>query len=279
MSKLKKALEKAKEERQDDVSSLDSTAESAFQEDAVSGLQAQHGDEVRVTYTKTRVINIDHQVLKQNKVISLFHEEKMTDQLKILRTQLLDRLEQIGGNSLLVTSANPGEGKTFTAVNLAISIAQELNRTVLLVDADLRPHTTHHKDFARDFLGAKVSQGLADCLLGREELPELLFNPGIGKLTILPSGRPLKNSAELLGSSRMEAMASEIKARYSGDRIIIFDSPSILTCSDPMVLSRYAVGILLVVEAEKTSADDLKRAMELLKDRPVLGTLLNKARL
>ena len=278
MSKLKKALEKAKEERQGDVSIFDNIAESVFKENAVSGVQAQQEGEVRVTYTKTRIINVDHRILKQNKVISLFHEEKMTDQLKILRTQLLDRLEQIGGNSLLVTSANPGEGKTFTAVNLAISIAQELDRTVLLVDADLRPHSAHHKDFARDFLGANVSRGLADCLLSGAEIPELLFNPGIGKLTILPSGRPLTNSAELLGSSRMEAMASEIKARYSGDRIIIFDSPAILTCSDPMVLSRYADGILLVVEAEKTSADDLKRAMDLLKDRPVLGTLLNKAK-
>ena len=76
----------------------------------------------------------------------------------------------------------------------------------------------------------------------------------------------------------MEALATELKSRYSGDRIIIFDSPSLLTCSDPMVLSRFVDGILLVVESEKTSTDDLKRAMELLKDKPVLGTLLNKAK-
>ncbi|SPD73189.1 putative exopolysaccharide/PEPCTERM locus tyrosine autokinase [uncultured Desulfobacterium sp.] len=276
MSKLKKALEKAKEERQDDTGISDQASDSAFDDDPI--IRPQKQGEVRVTYTKTRVINIDPRVLKQNKVISLFHEEKMTDQLKILRAQVLNMLEQIGGNSLLVSSANPGEGKTFTAINLAISIAQELSRTVLLVDADLRPHTSQHKDFARDFLGANVSKGLADCLISGADIAELLFNPGIEKLTVLPSGRPLANSAEILGSSRMGVIADEIKARYSGDRIIIFDSPAVLTCSDPMVLSKYADGILLVVEAEKTSAEDLKRVMELLKDRPVLGTLLNKVK-
>ena len=105
-----------------------------------------------------------------------------------------------------------------------------------------------------------------------------MFNPGIDKLTILPAGKPLPNSAEHLGSARMELLAEELKSRYSGDRIVIIDSPSLLTCSDSMVLSRYVAGILLVVEAEKTSADDLKRAMELLEGKPVLGTLLNKAK-
>ena len=211
-------------------------------------------------------------------MISLFHEDKMTDQLKILRTQILSKLEEIGKNSLLVTSANPGEGKTFTSINLAISIAQELSRTVLLVDADLRPPTDEHHNLSSDFLGVNVGQGLSDYLLRQAEIQDLMFNPGIDKLTILSAGKPLPNSAEHLGSSRMEALAEELKNRYSGDRIVIVDSPSLLTCSDSMVLSRYVAGILLVVEAEKTSKDDLKRAMELLKDKPVLGTLLNKAK-
>jgi protein-tyrosine kinase len=277
MSKIKKALEKAKVARESDG---DSSVQKSEISPSASSPQTEmrHDGEVQVTYTKTKVINIERQLLKNNKVISLFHEDRMTDRLKILRTQILNRLKEIGGNSLLVTSAVPGEGKTFTAINLGISIAQELNRTVLLVDADLRPPTEHHRNFSSDFLGVNIGHGLSDYLLRQAEIPDLLFNPGIEKLSILPAGKPVPNSAELLGSERMESLVEELKSRYRGDRIAIFDSPSLLTCPDPMVLSRFVSGILLVVESEKTSADDIKRAMELLKDKPVLGTLLNKAR-
>jgi len=177
----------------------------------------------------------------------------------------------------LITSANPGEGKTFTAINLGICLAQELNRTVLLVDADLRNPTTRHYDFANDFFSIKAGRGLADYLLGQAEVPDILLNPGIQKLTILPAGRQLPNSAELLGSARMAGLVDEMKKRYPDDRIIIFDTPSLL-CGDPMVLSRYIDAVLLVVEQEKTTARDLHRATELLKNRKILGTILNKSK-
>ena len=296
MSKIKKALEKAKEAREGgsqepevSASTTDEKVKKAMEKAAQppeapapepqpEKSTAPDDGEVQVTYTQTRVIPIDPQVLKKNKVISLFHEDRMTDQLKILRTQILAKLKEMGKNALLVTSANPGEGKTFASINLAISIAQELSRTVLLVDADLRPPSETHHNLSMDFFGVNVGQGLSDYLLRQAEIQDLMFNPGIDKLTILPAGRPLPNSAEHLGSARMATLAEELKNRYSGDRIVIIDSPSLLTCSDPMVLSRFVGGILLVVESEKTAADDLKRAMELLRDKPVLGTLLNKAK-
>ena len=275
MSKIKKAMEKAEEARTD---ATGQQPEAPAHEPQPKKVTAPDDGEVHVTYTQTRVIPIDPQILKKNKVISLFHEDRMTDQLKILRTHILARLREMGGNSLLVTSANPGEGKTFTSINLAISIAQELSRTVLLVDADLRPPSETHHNLSSDFFGVNVGQGLSDYLLRQAEIQDLMFNPGIEKLTILPAGRPLPNSAEHLGSARMATLAEELKTRYNDDRIVIIDSPSLLTCSDPMVLSRFVGGILLVVESEKTPADDLKRAMERLKDKPVLGTLLNKAK-
>lgn len=279
MSKLKKALEKAKKDRGRDTDTF-------FQEDKAQRpalrLKAKkrkvERGEVQVTYFKTKVLHIDPRILKRNKVISPFQDNKMADQVKILRTQVLNRLKEIGGNSLLVTSPNPREGKTMTTINLGVSIAQELDRTVLIVDADLRRHSRQHYDFAGNFFGVNVNQGLSDYLLGQVELPDLLLNPGIQKLTMLPGGNSLPNSAELLGSARMESLIIEMKNRYSGDRIIIFDSPSVLICTDPLVLSRFIDGILLVVEAEKTSKSDLRRVMELLRHRPVIGILLNKAR-
>jgi len=279
MSKLKKALQKAKESR-------DLEGQHLYKENGKTKLSGyakvtkdiECRSELDIRYSETKIKKIDDSVLKEGKVISLFHEIEKIDQIKSLRTQILNHLNEVGGNSILVTSANPCEGKTFTSINLGVSIAQELDRTVLIVDADLRKHIKNHKDFASDFFGTAMTEGLSNYLLGQAEIPELLLNPGIERLVLLPAGRPLPNSAELLGSPRMVMLVNDIKSRYSDDRIIIFDSSSILSSADPLVLTRYVDGVLLIVEEEKTTADDLKKTMELLKDKRVLGTVLNKSK-
>ncbi|MEW6265600.1 MAG: polysaccharide biosynthesis tyrosine autokinase [Thermodesulfobacteriota bacterium] len=219
----------------------------------------------------TRLIECEPLVLRRNKVISICHENKTADQIKILRAQVLEKLKDLTGNSLLITSPNPGAGKTFTSINLAISVAQEINRTTLLVDADLRKPSIHK------YFGFQVEKGLAEYLLGQAEMADLLVNPGIPKLTILPGGAPIINSSELLGAPRMETLVKEMKNRYS-DRLLIFDTSSLLTSADPLVFSRFIDGVLLVVEAERTSNKQLKRAMELLRERPVIGAVYNKVR-
>jgi len=234
--------------------------------------------EVNIDYTRTKILDLDPRKLKKNKIFSHIKEDRMTDQISILRTQLLYKLEEIGGNSLMVTSAHPGEGKTFTSINLGISIAQELNRTVLLVDCDMRIPEKGHYDFASDFFGVKVRHGLSDYLLDRVGLEDILLNPGIDRLTLLPGGNPLVNSAELLASVKMQMLVREMKIRYGKERIVIFDSPSILRISDPLVFSQFVDGILLVVEAKKSTKEDVEKVMELLKNRLILGTILNKLR-
>jgi len=279
MSKLKKALEKAKETRETDSQTL--VQENKSFKPALRGPAEKNGigrSDVHVNYSETRIQKVDPIFLKKSRVISFFHEKGKPDQIKSMRTQILSKLKEIGGNSLLVTSANPREGKTFASINLGVSISQELDRTVLLVDADLTDPLKKHYDFARDFFGVDINKGLADYLLNEAEIPDILLNPGVPKLTILPAGKKLLNSAELLGSPRMESLVNEIKSRYSSDRIVIFDSPSLLTVADPLVLSSYVDGILLIVEEGKTSEDDLKQTMELLNNKPLLGTVLNKSR-
>ena len=263
MSKLKKAMEKAKAQRREYGSE-------PFEEGTEKSLRESDG-EVNPTYYITRTISVKPDILRRNKVISLFHEESVTDQIKILRTQILGTMERTGGNSLLITSARPGEGKTLTAINLAISISYEVDHTVLLVDANLRSPSVH------TYLGLNMEKGLSDFLLQKADIPDLLINPGIDKLVILPGGKALPNSSELLGGPRMEALVAEIKKRYP-DRFIIFDSSSLLESADPLVCADFADGILLVAEAEKTPVDDVKKAMELLNDKKLIGTLLNKAR-
>lgn len=280
MSRLKKALEKAKEIRELDGDTLVKVNKKAkLPTYKVVKAETECRSEIDVCYSETKVKKIDSRILKKGKVISLFHEIEKIDQIKTLRTQVINHLREVGGNSILVTSANPYEGKTFTAINLGVSIAQELDRTVLIVDADMRKHTKHHQDFATDFFGTDMAEGLSNYLLGQAEIPEVLMNPGIDRLVLLPAGRPLPNSAELLGSPRMVMLVNDIKSRYADDRIIIFDSCSLLGCADPLVLTRYVDGILFVAEAEKTSAEDINKSMELLKGKPVFGTVFNKMKL
>jgi protein-tyrosine kinase len=277
MSKLKKALEKAKESREREQQPLKDKPIYPQAKERGSDYQRECRPEINIKYSETKIKKIDDRLLKKGKVISLFHDLDKVDQIKTLRTQILHKLKEIGGNSLLITSANPYEGKTFTAINLGVSIAQELDRTVLIIDCDLKNHSNHHKIFGKDFFGTVMDQGLSNYLLEQAELHELLINPGIERLVLLPAGRSLPNSSEMLGSPKMEILVNEIKCRYPEDRIIIFDSSSLLTSADPLVLTRFVDGILLVVEEEKTTEEDLRKVMELLKDKPLIGTVMNKS--
>ena len=216
-------------------------------------------------------MDIDPCVFKKNKIVSFFHEDALADQIKILRTQVLDRMKAINGNCLLVTSANSFEGKTLIALNLAVSISQEPNRSVLFVETDMRTSSLHR------YLGMDLKKGLADYLIQEAEIPDVLLNPGIERLVILPGGRFLQTSAELLGSQRMELLVKEMKERYP-ERFIIFDGSSLMSYADSLMFSRFIDGILLVVEAEKTPRKDIKRCFELLKDKPLIGTVLNKVK-
>ena len=235
-------------------------------------------DNVQVMYSRTKVQANDPQRLIENKVLSLFENFETSNQFKLLRTQVLRKLKEIGGNSILVTSANPYEGKTFTSINLGVSIAKEFNRTVLIIDADIRRPTRQHTDFSTSFFSLKVEKGLTDYLAGNANIEEILINPGIDKLTLIPGGVPVDNSPEYLNSSRMKEMMQEIKNRYPADRLVIVDGPAILHFPDAMILSHYIDGVLPVVEAEKTSAEDLKKMMKNLSEFNILGVVLNKKR-
>jgi len=278
VSKLKKALNRAKDDRRDNIPVISEVEDKSLQPKREIVVPQKLAEEIRFSYSTTKVIDIDPFDLRQNKIISHIKEDKISDQISVLKTQLLTKLENIDGNTLMVTSALPGEGKTFMSINLGVSIAQELNRSVLLVDCDLRHQEKTHVDFSADFLGIKIQKGLSDILLGQAQLEDVLINPSIDRLTILPAGKPIMNSSELIASTRMEMLVAEVKRRYGKNRIVIFDSPSILKISDPLIFSRFVDGVLLVVEANKSSAADIKKAMGLLKDRVILGMVLNKVR-
>jgi len=279
MSKLKKALAKAGESRGFENhkvirGSLKPAAPASLKTDDVEKQKSK----LDISYSKTKVQKVENNVLKRGKVISHFYDTDQIDQIKTLRTQILNSLDKIHGNSFLVTSANPYEGKTFTSINLGVSIAQEMQRTVLIVDCDLKTHTKKHKQFAQDFFGLEITKGLSDYLLGNAEITDILLNPGIERLVIVPAGTTLANSAELLSSPKMALLVDDFKNRYPSDRIIIYDCSALLAHTDSLVMTKYVDGILLVVEEKRTTTDQIKKVMELLKDQPVIGSIINKIR-
>ncbi len=174
------------------------------------------------------------------------------------------------GNLIMVTSSLPGEGKSFSSVNLAMSIAMEMDHTVLLVDADVA------KPSVPGLLGLKADKGLMDLLLDESlQLSDVLIKTNVEKLTLLPAGRGHRYSTELLASVAMRRLIEEMGQRYS-DRIIIFDSPPLLATSESRVLASYMGQIVVVVEAQKTTHEALREALKHLEHCDIVGMLLNK---
>jgi receptor protein-tyrosine kinase len=174
------------------------------------------------------------------------------------------------GNLIMVTSSLPGEGKSFCAINLAISMAMEMDRTVLLIDADVA------KPRVPEYLGIHADKGLLDVLQDKDlKLSDVLIKTDIAKLSVLPAGRTYKRATELLASAAMTRLVEDIGNRYP-DRIILFDSPPLLATSEASVLATHMGQIVMVVEAEKTSQDAVREALSHIESCEVVGMLLNK---
>lgn len=170
-------------------------------------------------------------------------------------------------NVVLISSAHHGEGKSLVVVNLAISLAQEFDHTVLIVDADLRLPSCHR------YLEVTPEQGLADCLLDGVDLSKVLINTGIGNLVLLPAGKAVKNPLELFSSNAMRRLIAEIKERYR-DRIILIDTPPVLLFAETRSLADLADGAVLVVREGKTSLEDVQECLALLNNK-VMGLVYN----
>jgi capsular exopolysaccharide synthesis family protein len=237
---------------------------------AKSAQTAKHGP-ASIVYTRTRSVDVPLDRLRGQRVLSAFEEGPFTDAYKLLRTQVMHRMREQGWNVLAVTSPGEGEGKTLTAVNLAISLAMEVTQTVLLVDSDLR-HPRIHEIF-----GIEEGNGLADYLLDDARVEDLLVHPGIGRFVLFPGGRSISHSAEALSSPKMVALVDELRYRYPL-RFVLFDLPPVLSTADALAFSPYVDAALLVVEEGRTKVEEVERALQLLQPAtPVIGTVLNKA--
>ncbi|MBI4847312.1 MAG: polysaccharide biosynthesis tyrosine autokinase [Nitrospirae bacterium] len=173
-------------------------------------------------------------------------------------------------NTIMVTSAVEGEGKSLTAVNLAISLAQEIDHTILLIDADIR------KPRAHEYLGIDYKYGLSEFLTQDLDLSEVLIKTDIGNLLFLPAGHSVENPAELLASDKMKALIREVKHRYM-DRYVIIDTPPVLPFADTIAVGSLVDGVIFVVKEGRVTKKLLEDAMNMMKDLRILGTVFNQA--
>jgi exopolysaccharide/PEP-CTERM locus tyrosine autokinase len=203
---------------------------------------------------------------------------RIADEFRIIKRPLIANVsgkKQVPikhANLIMVTSSVAGEGKTFSAVNLAISVAMELDRTVLLVDADVaRPSLP-------SLLGMPPTKGLLDVLEGNEvTLGDVLLATNIENLSILPSGTPHARATELLASEAMAKLLEDLSSRHA-DRVVIFDSPPLLVTTEARVLANQMGQIIFVVQAESTLQSDVKRALAAIESCPIKLMVLNQAR-
>lgn len=223
-----------------------------------------------IRYTQTPVSQHDPRLLERNRVLVAQQDRKILYAYKLLRTQVLQKMLANGWNTLAVISGNEGEGTTLTAVNLAISIALDPRYTALLIDMNLRNPSVHR------MLGFEPGAGVSDVIRGAAQVSDILVNPGIEGLLVMPGRERVANSSELLTLDRARQIMDEVKSRYQS-RIVVVDLPPLLTADDAVAFAPlFDAGLLVVGEGIATLAD-LSRMAELLAGKPVLGTVLNGA--
>ena len=226
---------------------------------------------------EARVVELDLAQLAAKGIVTPDSpRSQLADEFRVIKRPLLSNAQGKGaapvqnGNLIMVTSSVPGEGKTFSAINLAMSIAMELDNTVLLIDADVsRPSVLN-------VLGLPAAKGLMDVLLDDDlDLSDVMLKTNIEKFTIVPVGSAARRATELLASEAMNRLLAEMATRYS-DRIIIFDSPPLLVTTEAPVLATHMGQIVMVVEAGATAQGVVKQALVSIEDCPVVMMMLNK---
>lgn len=232
----------------------------------------------RANPVRSKVVELDLEALASAGFVTPnAPRSRVADEFRILKRPLIANASATGaaalpkGNLIMVTSAVPGEGKTFCSINLAMSVALEFDRSVLLVDADVaRPSLPK-------VLGLSTSAGLLDVLSdGSLDLSRVLLRTNVESLSILSSGRSHRRTTESLASEAMARLLAEMSSRYP-DRIIIFDSPPLLAATEAAALATQMGQVVLVVRAEKTLQAEVNQALAAIESCPVKMMILNEA--
>jgi receptor protein-tyrosine kinase len=272
MSTIEKALAKQKIAQQDSKQAVVEDSPVAMSDTTIEPVKKS------VSHANNDILQLDKKELENRGfLIDDGTRKNIKDEFRQIKRKLLNNAFGASAKTLhhsnlvMVSSSKPNEGKTFISINLALSIALEQDKTVLLIDADvLRPSINRE-------LGFGEVPGLIEYLLGeKNDISEIMYSTNIDKLKVIPAGEPHHLSNELLASDRMESFAKELADRYP-DRIVIFDCPPLIGVSETLVLANLMGQALVVVEESKTLLADIQKATENLNEDLALGLVLNKA--
>jgi capsular exopolysaccharide synthesis family protein len=218
-------------------------------------------------------VALDKAALHDSLVLPQLQDAGALRAYKILRTRVLRRLEANQWHSFAVTGVTAGEGKTLTAINLAVALSQDPSTWVALVDLDLqRPRIA-------EYLGMRSThgeKGLSDYLAGNAGYENIVYAPDIERLVVIPNFQPVTNSSELLASQRMLELMQALDAE-TPRRVLIFDMPPVLAADDVLAFAPQIDGLLLVVAEGTTDRTSLRRAKEVLAEMNLLGVVLNRS--
>jgi exopolysaccharide/PEP-CTERM locus tyrosine autokinase len=205
-------------------------------------------------------------------------KSQLAEEFRVIKRPLVNNMQggELNGikrsNLILICSSLPGEGKTFVSINLALSIANELDKSVLLIDADVEKPSISKQ------LGIKQYPGLIEYLENDQvTFSDILLKTDLPNLNVIPAGKRHKYSTELLSSQRMYLFADEVSHRYK-DRIVVFDSPPLLVATQAQILAELVGQVVLVIAAEETPQNVVNESVAKLTKCDVVMTLLNKTK-
>ncbi len=262
MERIKQAIEKVKQNKKT-VSSSGVKGNGPAVNKSGSGLG-------EFSYVNTKTVELDGKLLEQNRIIVYNQQDIKSTIFDILRTKIISKMQQNGWKTIAVTSPTQGCGKTVISVNLAISMARYNDFSVMLADFDLK------KPEVAKNLGLTVDHSIMDYFNGQVELEEMLVNPGIPRLVVLPNNKAYKDSSTLMSSNKMKGFVEDVKDRYAS-RIVIFDLPPLLATDDALAFLPNVDCVLLVVGNGMCSKSEIEESMRLLSSKNFLGTVLNKS--
>ncbi len=272
MERIQQAIDKARRERQGAIGNQQTASAGPLKPAALERVGAAAKGAISVTYSRTRRITFSEDELKARRIVAGLAHDRRSEPYRQLRSQILKKMRDENWRTLAVTSPTGRNGKTLTAINLAISLSQEVNQTVMLVDLDLRA-----PGIATSLGVDDIDKGIVDNIVKHTPLEDILINPGYERLVILPGTPQGPYTSEILSSPEMRQLQSELYHRYE-DRLIIYDLPALLTSDDALVFTPNVDATLLVIEDGGSSKDELERAITLLQGTRLIGTVINKLR-
>ena len=274
MGKVFNALKKHKKEKNISLTPIDLEnveVHNAEKKDGAPSPQPSARQTKKVTPNASKAVSSSDYMNKIDKnIVSIKKPYSLeADLFKVLRGNILFPVSGNPPRSILVTSAVPGDGKSFIASNLAVNMAQNIGESVLLVDCDLRRPCVH-KNF-----GFNHVKGLSEHLLNHTKLPDLLLKTMVDKLTLLPAGKPPANPSEILSSAKMADLIDELKSQYD-DRYLIIDSPPPLMAPETRAIAKLVDGIIVVIKCGSTPLDLIEELINSLDKEKILGAVINQ---